>query len=123
MFMFILLALTACDTVRRANTEEEALANCEVLAALAEEHCGPEDPTFGVHCAWGHEIVFGRAPNLPPMTDCLVHVCDAALAVAEEQCERGALFTDFQTAPPESPDTATCCEEPGPGCEIWVGCY
>ena len=121
MIPVLVVGLLACDTVRRANTEEEALANCEVIAALAVEHCAPEDPTFAIHCVWRSEFVYGRAPT-PPMTDCLVWACSEALDVAEQQCERGSLAR-FQRGRPEVQDTGACCGGPGPGCEISVGCY
>lgn len=59
--------LDSCDTVKRANDAEEAAANCEVLAALSEELCEPDDPTTArVFCAWTPKrIPIGHQPPSP----------------------------------------------------------
>ena len=94
--------LGGCDTVKRANDAEEAAANCEVLAALSEELCEPDDPTTArVFCAWTPK----RIPigHQPPLSDYQTQPrralwsCDAAIDVALKQCERGSLAMGHTT--------------------------
>lgn len=92
--------LGGCDTVKRARNAERAAANCEVLAALSDELCEPDDPeAVRVHCAWTERRIF--FPHAPPRTYYAepyeaLWSCDAALDVAEEQCESGSTADWFE---------------------------
>ncbi|MCK6520986.1 hypothetical protein L6R49_06020 [Myxococcota bacterium] len=124
--------LGACDTVKRANDAQSAYDNCVVLAELSDELCEPDDPTtLRVHCAWTRrQIWFYHAP--PPAyyaePSDPIWSCEAALEVAEEQCEAGSTADWFEYIgdPSNYAYAAECPPEldplVDPECFTWAVC-
>ncbi|MCB9797396.1 MAG: hypothetical protein H6741_32300 [Alphaproteobacteria bacterium] len=123
--MLVALALlTSCSsepTVRKATEVEHAIQNCEVLQALSDEVCGPDDEVFAAECLYGFSHPIGLTAPPAPGTDCSTLTCQRALDVAQAQCE-AHLGADFELILRPESELDTCCAGLEPGCHVGVVC-
>ena len=113
--MILLLPYLACSGIQRANSERDAVRNCERLLTLSEELCQNEEP-INAGCGWlGGQVFTGFEPACSGP----VQTCRSAIDAAETECTGEWHERDLAL------NADQCCEDAGDDdcLEVSLTCY